>query len=224
MAQRIFITGGTGYIGSALLPILVARGHHVRALARPGSEDRLPGNVEAVVADPLETGAYAHHVPPSDTFVHLIGVAHRSPAEATKFWDVDFVAAQVALKSAVDAGVRHFVYLSVAQPAPVRKAHLAVRAGCEAAIRESKMPATFLRPWKALGPGHRWPYALLPLYWILEHLPLTREGASRMGLVTLTQMLHALVWAVENPPAGVQILDVPGIRACQIQRAAAEGE
>ena len=148
-------------------------------------------------------------------------MAHRRPSEAKEFWDVDFVAAQVALKAAVDCGVRHFVYLSVAQPAPVRKEHLAVRAGCAKAIsRKSKMPATFLRPWHVLGPGHRWPYALMPLYWILEHLPLTREGASRMGLVTLTQMLHSLVWAVENPPAGVQILDVPGIRACQIQRAA----
>src|SRR5215469_16502109 len=110
MAQRIFITGGTGYMGRALLPILVARGHHVRALARPGSEERLPDNVEKVVGNPLETGAYAHHVPPSDTFVHLIGVAHPGPSNTKAFWEVDFVGAQVALKAAVDAGVRNFVY------------------------------------------------------------------------------------------------------------------
>ena len=40
MAQRIFITGGTGYIGSVLLPILVARGHHVRKRGRGSGSGR----------------------------------------------------------------------------------------------------------------------------------------------------------------------------------------
>jgi len=42
----------------------------------------------------------------------------------------------------------------------------------------------------------------------------TRESAKRLGLVTIDQMLGALVAAVENPPANgqVQIVDVAGIR------------
>ena len=38
MSQRVFVTGGTGYIGSRLIPILAQRGHEVMALVRPGSE------------------------------------------------------------------------------------------------------------------------------------------------------------------------------------------
>lgn len=82
----------------------------------------------------------------------------------------------------------------------------------ESYVRASGMKATFVRPWYVLGPGHRWPYALLPVYWIAELLPGTRESARRLGLVTIAQMLNALVWAVENPPEGVRILDVPKIR------------
>ncbi len=63
-----------------------------------------------------------------------------------------------------------------------------------------------------LGPGHWWPYAILPAYWILEKIPKTKESAERLGLVTIRQMLNTLIWAVENPPMGVQILDVPRIR------------
>ena len=53
---------------------------------------------------------------------------------------------------------------------------------------------------------------LVPFYWIAELLPPTREPARRLGLVSISQMLNALVWAVDHPPDDVQILDVPRIR------------
>ena len=92
------------------------------------------------------------------------------------------------------------------------KAYIAVRAECETAIVAAGLNATILRPWYVLGPGHRWPYAILPVYWVLEKLPNTKESAERLGLITIGQMLNALVWAIENPPSGVEILDVPKIR------------
>jgi uncharacterized protein YbjT (DUF2867 family) len=114
--------------------------------------------------------------------------------------------------AAQKAGVRHFVYLSVAQPAPVMKSYIAVRAECEAALLGSGMNITALRPWYVLGPGHRWPYALLPMYWLCERIPSTREGARRLGLVTLGQMVRTLVSAVENPSIGARFIEVPQIR------------
>lgn len=92
-------------------------------------------------------------------------------------------------------------------------AYFAVRTECEAAIEVAGMNATILRPWYVLGPGHRWPYLLLPLYKVAELLPQTRDGAQRLGLVTLEQMTHALVMAVENQPAGIRVLTAPDIRA-----------
>ena len=79
-------------------------------------------------------------------------------------------------------------------------------------IRASGLNATILRPWYVLGPGRRWPYLLLPMYWLLELLPPTRETARRLGLVTREQMVAALVVAIENPCQGVRILSVPEIR------------
>jgi hypothetical protein len=72
-----------------------------------------------------------------------------------------------------------------------------------------------VRPWYVLGPGHRWPWILLPFYALAEMLPATRDGARRLGLVTLAQMTRALVHAVEHPPppGAPRIVDVPGIRA-----------
>ena len=212
MAQSVFITGGTGYIGSRLIPRLHKRGHEIKALVRSGSESKLPPGALGVVGDALAIDSYTSEVRGSDTFVHLIGVPHPSPAKAKQFHNVDLVSIRVAIKAARDAGVRNFVYLSVAQPAPVMKEFIAVRSAGEGMIRETGINATFVRPWYVLGPGHRWPYAILPVYWILEKLPNTKESAERLGLITIGQMLNALVWAIENPPSGVQIFDVPRIR------------
>lgn len=184
----------------------------MKAVTRPGSENKLPGNVTAVVADPLGDGSYTEAVRGCDTFIHLIGVPHPSPAKAAEFRAVDLPSVQVAVKAAREAGVGHFIYLSVAQPAPMMQAFIDVRALGESYVRASGMKATFVRPWYVLGPGHRWPYALLPFYWIAELLPGTREGARRLGLITIAQMLNALAWAVENVPEEVRILDVPAIR------------
>ncbi len=79
-------------------------------------------------------------------------------------------------------------------------------------IHESGLAATILRPWYVLGPGHRWPYALVPMYWLFESIPATRETAQRLGLVTLKEMVAALVRSVESPADGIRILDVPSIR------------
>ena len=207
----IFVTGGTGYIGSRLIPLLTSRGHEVKAVVRPGSRKKLPG-VISIVADPLDEGSYTEAVRGCDTFVHLIGVPHPSPAKAAQFRAIDLPSAKVALKAARDTGVGHFVYLSVAHPAPMMEAFIAVRSEGEAMIRESGLNATFVRPWYVLGPGHRWACALFPFYWIAERLPATQESARRLGLITLAQMLAALVWAIENPPEGVRILDVPKMR------------
>jgi uncharacterized protein YbjT (DUF2867 family) len=209
----IFITGATGYMGQQLSSALLARGHTVRALTRPASINRLVPGCDPVAGNALDAATYRNSLAGCDTLVHLIGIAHPSPAKAAEFRSIDLVSAREAIAAALHANVRHFVYLSVAHPAPVMREYIAARTEAEAALRGSNLNATILRPWYVLGPGHRWPYALVPVYWMLRALPATREGAQRLGLVTLAQMVRALVRAVENPSSGVNVVEVPEIRA-----------
>lgn len=80
------------------------------------------------------------------------------------------------------------------------------------AKRERLLRATVLRPWYVLGPGHRWPIILSPVYWLAERISKFREGALRNGFVTLEQMLNALAHTVATPPNGVRVWEVPHIR------------
>jgi uncharacterized protein YbjT (DUF2867 family) len=141
-----------------------------------------------------------------------VGVAHPSPAKGKQFREIDLVSAKSAITAATQASIADFVYLSVAHPAPAMKAYIEVRTQGEQMLRDSGMNVTILRPWYVLGPGHRWPHALVPFYWLLRQIPATRPAAERLGLVTLRQMTQALVRAVESPAQGVRIFDVPAIR------------
>jgi uncharacterized protein YbjT (DUF2867 family) len=210
--KRVFVTGGTGYMGRRLIQALLERGYSVVALVRPGSEWKLPSGCQVVLGNALDGSTYAQHLQPGDTFVQLVGVAHPGPAKARQFVEIDQRTAMEAIRVATKTGIGHFVYVSVAHPAPAMHAYLEVRSACESALLASGMSATILRPWYVLGPGHWWPYALVPFYWLAERIPSTRESARRLGLVTIQQMVSALVDAVEHRRSGVRIVEVPEIR------------
>jgi uncharacterized protein YbjT (DUF2867 family) len=214
-ARTVFVTGGTGYLGSALCSALAARGHRVRALVRAGSERKLAKGCEPVAGDALDAESYRGSVAPADAFVQLVGISRPSPWKAKQFREVDERSALAGIVAAKATKVPHFVYVSVAQPAPVMQAYVQVRAECEAAIGVAGLVATILRPWYVIGPGHRWPLVLKPAYALLEAIPWTRESAIRLGFVTLQQMVAAMVEAIENPPRRTRILETGDIRAAR---------
>ena len=211
-ARQIFITGATGFIGSALTTELLRRGHQVSALTRPGSEDKLPAGCRVVQGDALNAGSYISQIAPADTFVHLVGVSHPSPSKGAEFRSIDLQSIREAVRAAVQSGIRHFIYLSVARPAPIMREYQSVRAEGENLITQAGLNAIFIRPWYVLGPGRRWPLALVPLYAIARMLPPTREGAIRLALVTRDQMVRSVMWAIENPAQGIRTLEPPDIR------------
>ena len=212
MSRLVFVTGGTGYMGQRLIAALLGRGHDVRALVRGAGARKLPEGTAAIHGDALDHTTYDTHVAPADTFVHLVGISHPSPAKAPLFRSVDLASVREALTAATGAAVEHFVYVSVAQPAPIMQSYVQARADAELLIRQSGLNATILRPWYVLGPGHWWPVGLLPAYWVAALLPPTRDSARRLGLVTLGSMMRTLVAAIEDPAQGLRILGVPQIR------------
>ena len=217
--MNVFVTGATGYIGSRVIPALIARGHIVRALIRPGSEKKLAAGARPILGNALDAKTFARHIVPSDTFIQLVGVAHPGPSKAEEFKKIDLVSIRESVRAVRSSSIRHFIYLSVAQPAPVMKDYVEVRAEGERLLRESGIASTFVRPWYVLGPGHWWPYAILPLYWIWGAFPSSRDAARRLYPVKLKQVVNAIVDAVEHPPqSDVRVIEAPEMRAASEPR------
>lgn len=210
----ICITGGTGYMGQRLVPLLLARGHRVRVLARQSSLGRVSGGAVPVVGDALDAESVTAAVRPGDTLIHLVGTPQPNPTKVKDFEQIDLASIRATVIAAKRVGISHLVYVSVAQPAPLMRAYLAVRAMGEAIIKQTGLTSTILRPWYVIGPGHWWPMVLMPIYKVAECFDSTREGAERLGLITIEQMVNALVQAAEHPPLDgrIRLMDVPAIR------------
>jgi nucleoside-diphosphate-sugar epimerase len=213
--QTVFITGGTGYIGSRLIKALLATGdYQIKTLTRKGSENKLPEGCEIIYGDALDADTYKNTIAPATIFVHLIGVAHPSPAKADQFKKIDLVSVHQAAKAAATAGIKHFIYLSVAMfPTNVMKDYQAVRAEGESILLQQNFVCSFIRPWYVLGPGHWWPLLLKPFYWLAKFIPSKRVAAKELSTVTIKQMIETLVFAIKNQPGLNTIYDVSKMKA-----------
>jgi len=210
--RDVFVTGGTGYLGRPLIEALLARGHTVRALTREASTGSLPGGCVIIKGNALDPAGWMGQVAPADTFVHLVGTPHPNPGKAAQFQAVDLASIRAAVQAATSASVRHFVYVSVAHPAPVMHAFIEVRKQGEALIKASGIGATILRPWYVLGPGHRWAHLLQPLYAVARLIPSMRASAERLALLPRQAVIDTLVRSVESPPGRVRVIEAREIQ------------
>jgi nucleoside-diphosphate-sugar epimerase len=210
-SQKIFITGGSGYIGNRLIAALLKKKIGVRALVRKGSEQKIPPGAEIISGNALDASTFEKEIGDSETFIHMIGVAHPSPSKKQQFLEVDLKSIQESVKAAKGKNIRHFIYISVA-PNNVMKDYCDVRRQGEKLVSENFANATFLRPFYVLGPGHYWPLMLTPFYKLMSLSGSGREKAKQLGLVWIGQMVNAMVWAVENPAQGARALSVQDIK------------
>ena len=215
--STVFITGGTGYIGKRLIKRLVQRNHSVLALVRKGSEHKVPAGAQIITANPFDPKTFESFIPKNAVFVQLLGVPHPSPKKALAFKEIDLRSVKASADAAAYAEVSKFVYISVAMAATnVMKAYQQVRKEGESYCLLKGFPCTFIRPWYVLGPGHLWPILLLPLYAISMLFPSLREKARALALVTLNQVLTALITVIEQPLSSNRILEITDIRKAAV--------
>ncbi len=81
----VFVTGGTGYLGRAMIGVLLNRRHTVRTLTRPTSLDRVPAGATPVVGDALDSATFAAALLTTTTLVHLVGTPHPGPSTFREF-------------------------------------------------------------------------------------------------------------------------------------------
>ena len=145
--MRILVTGGTGFIGRALIGHLIDYGQNVRTLIRPStSSPNLPKGVPIdVTVSSLhdERGLRA-------AMVGVDGIYHLASGEwrgtQASLMDIDIKGTRAVVEAARDAGVKHIYYISHlgadrASAFPVFKA----KAIAEEIIRRSGINYTILR-------------------------------------------------------------------------------
>ncbi len=232
---RGLVFGATGYIGTNLVPRLVAEGWRVRAAGRnrePLEAHGWPG-VEVAVADALSPATLPSALAGTDIAYYLV----HSMAAGPEFGRLDLEAARNFAAAAAQAGVSRIVYLGGLAPADADSEHIVSRRLTGDVLRAGAVPVTELRAGIIVGPGSaafevmrdlvlhlpvmitpKWvhrrspPIALDNLLEYLVRLPLLAETAGRIyeasGPETLTyeEMMRELGRLAGRRPA---IIPVP---------------
>jgi UDP-glucose 4-epimerase len=202
--MRIVVTGASGFIGSALVPRLAARGHEVVALDRAATgELSASTDWRGLVAD-------------AEAVVHLAALAHRRGVDPRRLQAVNVDAARELGRAAAAAGAR-LVFMSTVKvlgeqtvaapfeessPLAPQDAYARSKADAEGALRDiANLKLTILRPPLVYGPGVKANFLAL-LRAIARGWPLPLASVdNRRSLVFAGNLADAVARCVEVPQA-----------------------
>jgi nucleoside-diphosphate-sugar epimerase len=222
--SRILVTGGTGFVGSRLLPGLVARSHTVISVVRAARPSISAGvQVEQIG----EIGSQTHWervLREVDVVVHLAARAHvtgdNDAASATEYHEINVEGTKHLARAAVKAGVQRLIFLSSigvhgdkTGAAPFNEespffpqtryaqSKLAAEQVLALAAKESSLETVVLRPPLVYGPGNPGNFARF-LRLVTSGFPLPFAGIrNRRSLIYIGNLVDALIACVEHPAA-----------------------
>ncbi len=202
------VFGASGYIGSNLVPALLAEGHAVRATARNVEvlEARGWRGAELAAADALDLATLPGALRGVDTAYYLV----HSMAAGRDFAAIDRRAAENFARAAATAGVRRIVYLGGLIPPNPRSQHLRSRAETGEVLRRFPVPVTEIRAGMIIGPGSA---AYEVIRDLVNHLPLMITPSwvrSRSTPIALADLLAYLLAVPGLAEAAGRIYDVGG--------------
>lgn len=207
---KILVSGATGYIGGLLLPELLARGYHVRAMVRGDIEafrKKWP-NVEVVQADALDRNSLVKALENVHTSYYLI---HSLYLGNEYFQEKDIEAARNYRIVAEEKKTRQIIYLGgLGEFKSIHSPHLKNRIEVAEELRRGKTPVTFLRAAIIIGSGSA-------SYEIIRHLVsklpvifIPDFAQNWCQPIAIRDVVKYLVGTLETPDMAGKSFDIGG--------------
>jgi NADH dehydrogenase len=209
----IMVTGGTGFIGQALVKQLLALGKPVRILLRPSqSSPQLPKGmaVEVAVCSLNDERGLRAAMKDVDIVYHLAG-SERKGSKA-QLSDVDINGTRAISEIVSEAGVRQLIYLShLGADRASAFAILKSKAIAEGFVSQSGVPYTIVRSGVAFGPGDQFTTSIAKL---LKKAPgfifLPGDGSNLVQPIWINDLVNCLAWVIEDKSLVNQTISIGG--------------
>jgi NADH dehydrogenase len=200
--MKVFVTGGTGFVGREMLRQLLAAGHAVRVLVREGSADKLeePGKVEAHTGDINDAASLVGALEGCDAVIHLIGIIREFPGRGITFKKMHVSATENILEACDEQGVQRFLHMS---SNGTRKngstAYHRTKWQAEELVHASGLDWTIFRPSLIFGQNSEFVKMLTELIHRVPVVPVIGNGQYRMQPVSVAQVVESFVKALDMP-------------------------
>ena len=208
--MKMLVSGATGYVGSRLIPRLLASGHDVSCMVRDDSHvpHRIAERTRLVVADALQPHSLAAAMQGIDVAYYLI---HSMSAAGGDFHQRDCLAAQNFALAAQQAGVRRIIYLGgLASATSQISQHLKSRHETGEVLRRFGPPLTEFRAGIIVGNGS---VSFELIRYLTERLPVMicpRWVITRTQPIAIDDVLDYLVAALQSPDSAGQVIEIGG--------------
>ncbi len=200
--MKVFLTGGTGFVGSEVLRQLVSAGHSVRALVREGSEDKLAvtDGVEIHSGDITDAASLVGALEGCDAVIHLVGIIREFPRRGVTFKKMHVKGTENVLEAAEEQGVSRYLHMSSnGTRERSNTGYHRTKWQAEESVRNSNLEWTIFRPSLIFAQGSEFVHMLSEVIRRLPVVPVIGDGQYRMQPVALKEVASTFVKALEMP-------------------------
>jgi NADH dehydrogenase len=197
--MRIFLAGGTGFVGSHLRCSLMENGHKLRLLTHHRHPCDEP-DVEQVFGDATRPETYASALGGCDAVINLIGIIREFPARGVTFERLHVEATRTLVRAARAAGVPRFLQMSALGAAPDGATpYHRTKYRAEEEVRASGLQWTIFRPSVIFGPRDAFINRLAGFVKSLPVVPMFGDGGYRMQPIDAGDVARCFTMALAMP-------------------------
>ena len=206
----VALFGGSGFLGSAIAPRLLAAGHWVRVVTRQLKNfTGARAGLEFMAADLRDGASIARALEGATAVVNVVGL-YREHRGLT-FEEVHVAGARRLALAARQAGLSDLTHMSgLGVDIASRSTYLQARAEGEAVVREAFPDAVILRPSAIFGPDAGLVTSLAAMLRWAPVFPLFGDGSAWLQPVALGDVAAAAAGALADPKARGRIFELGG--------------